>query len=111
MQGTVFTITEGSSFLLDITLTDSSGETLTPISALHWWVSRPGETIPLLAIQSVDPPVATTTLHIPNTVNVCSTPDDILRSVVVRVESGEHTLHQWFNYTLMAHDSVPYPTG
>ena len=105
-----FEVNEGSSFCLTVTLTDDEGSALSPIDSVKWWVGKPKSDVPVLEEQTVTGPTATLELIIPAEAHVCAGRKDEARFVVVFVQSGqEHFKHEWFDYTVKAKDTVPYP--
>ena len=105
-----FSVNEGSTFCLTITLTDSDGDALTPIDGLTWWVTKPKATEPILEEQTVTSPTASTEIVVPASAHVCSGTRDESRVLIVKVVSGaSHVKHEAFEYTVTALDTVPYP--
>ena len=105
-----FEVNEGSSFCLTVTLTDSGGEALSPINSVKWWVGRPKSDVPVLKEQTISEPTAELELIIPASAHICAGRHDEGRFVVVQVQSGvNHLKHEWFEYTVKAQYTVPYP--
>lgn len=105
-----FTVNEKSSFCLNVLLKDSDGEPLSPIDSVKWWVGKPKSDVPVLEEQTVSSPTAEMELIIPAEAHVCSGRKDEGRFVVVQVQSGaDHLQHDWFEYTVKAQYTVPYP--
>jgi hypothetical protein len=105
-----FEVNEGSSFCLNVLLKDSDGEPLSPIDSVKWWVGKPKSDVPVLEEQTVTGPTAEMELIIPASAHICSGRKDEGRFVVVQVQSGaDHLKHDWFEYTVLAQYTVPYP--
>lgn len=105
-----FEVNEGSSFCLTVTLKDSDGVALSLIDSVKWWVGKPKSDVPVLEEQTVPDPSATMELIIPASVHICSGRRDEGRFIVVQVQSGnDHIKHEWFEYTVKAQNTVPYP--
>lgn len=105
-----FEVNEGSSFCLNVLLKDTDGEPLSPIDSVKWWVGKPKSDVPVLEEQVVTGPTATLELIIPASAHVCAGRRDEERFVVVFAQSGtDHFKHEWFDYTVKAKDTVPYP--
>lgn len=105
-----FMVNEKSSFCLNVSLKDSDGEPLSPIDSVKWWVGKPKSDVPVLEEQTVSSPTAELELIIPASAHVCAGRRDEGRFVVVQVQSGaDHLKHEWFEYTVKAQYTVPYP--
>jgi hypothetical protein len=105
-----FEVNEKTAFCLTVTLKDKNGYPLNPIDKFEWWVSKPKDQLVYEKIEILEPE-SEMEIIIPAEVNICERRKNETRAVVVRVQSGEQYIkHDVFPYTVIALDTVPYPT-
>lgn len=105
-----FVVNENSSFNLTISIKDSSGNILSDISSLEWWVGSQRSKEPVLEKQTESSPKPEMTINIPQAANTCSFNRDEAHFVIIKVTAvGNKVKHQIFSYNVRSLDLVPYP--
>lgn len=104
-----YKITEYSSFRLKANIYDFAGELFAPEEA-SWWVGRVGKEEPVYK----ETPISSgelsgeLTIDVPAEANICSNRKNEESFVILRVRSGDHMKHAYWQYTIKALDTVPY---